>query len=201
MLLLASVALGVVALVTFRRGRPADEALRGQTEAVELAAGGVSVKVPAFITRTYGKAQLVDASAVVGLLAGNPDKGNFIALAVSDADALPFAEARFPSWLSEAYLECLATIETLGGRNWWAVQTNEELPSKPFKLKYIVARNTIPLVSRVCLAGTNGVEPINVRFFGTFSAQNMQRFGEDLQRMFQSLEIDEAVVRRRLRVP
>lgn len=194
---LAGVAVAAVALVSAYRSRAADEGLRGQYVAVTVPSRALALKLPAFLA-AYGAPRFVDADATIGFVAGDADRGNFVAVALSPADAEPFLAPGFPDWLAESYLTCLATADSAAGRGWWAPLVNEEILARPYKLKYAVARNTIPLVSRVCLAGTNGVAAINVRIVGGLSRGNMQRFAEELEEMFRSLVVEEDLAKQRL---
>ena len=197
MVALAGIAIGVVALVAVYRGRAADAALKGQHVAVTVPSRALTLRLPAFIA-AYGQPIIVDAAHTVGFIAGDPNRGNYVAVAVSPSEAEPFAADGFPAWLAEAYLTCLATVDAEAGRDFWAVETNKDLRSHPYTLKYAVARNKIPLVSRVCLAGTNGVSDVNVRIVGGFTGNNFKRFAADMEAMFTSVVVDEAVARQRL---
>lgn len=196
--LLVAVTVGTLLFLNARRSRPADSSLRGQTTRFVLPSGALEIQLPAFVTQVYGAPKAMADAGVIGLIAGNADKGNFVAVALSHPEALPFSGGGFADWVGEAYLECLATVDSEKGRNWWALDTNLELQSTPYKLKYAVARNTIPMISRVCVAGTNGVADVNVRIYGGFTGKNMERFGEDIKAMFRSLWVNEDKARQRL---
>ncbi len=196
--LLVAVAVGTLLFLNARRSRPADRSLLGQTTHLTLPSGALEIALPAFVTQVYGEPKVMADAGVIGLIAGNADKGNFVAVALSQPEALPFSGGGFADWIGEAYMECLATADSEKGRNWWALDTNLELQSTPYTLKYAVARNTIPMISRVCMAGTNGLADVNVRIYGAFTGKNMERFGEDLKAMFRSLVVDEDKARQRL---
>jgi hypothetical protein len=94
----------------------------------------------------------------------------------------------------------LATAETDKGRNWWALQVNEELQAEPYKMKYVVAKNAIPLVSRVCVASTNTLADVNVRVYGALTAVNYERFAADVKAFVASVRVDEGRLRALLKV-
>ncbi|MCG5054222.1 MAG: hypothetical protein KA712_14755 [Myxococcales bacterium] len=194
----AFMAVGVIYLLNAWRRRPADLALKGQSVSFSLPSGAMELRLPKFLTETYGPARAVGDEKVLGLRAGDPDRGNFVVIALSQADAVPFAGNGFEPWLADAYLECLATGDSKTGRNWWALEANQDLPSTPYEMKFVVARNTIPLVSRTCLAGTNTLSDVNVRVFGAFTGLNMERFRSDLELMFRSLVVSPERARERL---
>ena len=200
MLLIVALAGGAVLFANARRGRPASEKLRGQKAHVVLPSGSLQVEIPAFITQEYGAVKFMADASVIGLIAGDADKGNFLALSLSHAEAQPFHGGSFAPWIGDAYMECIATADSEKGRNWWALDTNLQLQSKPYMLTYAVARNTIPLISRVCVVGTNGVSDINLRLYGAFTGSNMKRFGPDLQAMFRSIVVNEQRTRERLSI-
>ena len=78
------------------------------------------------------------------------------------------------------------------------MKENEELQSQPYKFKYAVSKNTIPLVSRLCLAATNTFADVNVRFYGAFTGVNYDNFAADLRTMVESLNVDETRAKQRL---
>ncbi|MDX2018718.1 MAG: hypothetical protein SF187_00650 [Deltaproteobacteria bacterium] len=200
LLFVGGLAIGVAALVTGLKRRPADAGLAGQFDVLAAPSGAFEVKVPAFLGRHYGVAKAVAGPGVFGARLGDPDRGNFLMMALSLPDAPPFEGGGFEPWLGDAYLECLATAESDKGRNWWALQVNEELQAQPFKMKYVVARNTIPLVSRVCVAGTNTLADVNVRVYGAMTGLNYERFAADVRAFMQSIRIDERRLRPLLNV-
>ena len=198
LVLVGGLAIGCIALVAGMRRRPASLDNKGQFDAVLSASGAFAVQLPAFLTRVYGGAKLVGDASVIGARAGNPDRGNFVVVALSKPDAFPFVGLGFEDWVGDAYLDCLATADSTNGRNWWASQANEELQAQPYKMKFSVAKNTIPLVSRVCLAVTNTMADVNVRIYGAFTGLNYDRFADDLRAMVTSLKVDEARARQHL---
>lgn len=180
----------------FKR-RPAGLDKKGKFETLIAPSGAFEIRMPAFLAH-YGSAKVLSAPKVVGARVGDPERGNFVVMAISKADDPPFEGEGFEGWLAESYLDCLATGDSGTGRNWWAVKENEELQSQPYKIKYAVAKNTIPLVSRLCLAATNTLADVNVRFFGAFTGVNYDNFGADLRTMVESLNVDETSTMQRL---
>lgn len=200
LLFIGGLAIGITALVTGLKRRPAGTEHRGRFDTLRAPSGVFEVQVPAFLGRHYGGAKAVTGPGLFGARLGDPDRGNFIMLALSLPEAMPFAGAGFEPWLADAYLECLATAETDKGRNWWALEANEELQAEPYKMKYVVAKNTIPLVSRVCVAGTNTLADVNVRVYGAMTGVNYERFAADIKAFVASVRVDERRLRPLLNV-
>lgn len=197
LVLIGGIVVGVMALAVGLKRRPASVEKQGKFDQVVGSSGAFVLQVPAFLTY-YGAAKVVGDATVVGMRAGSPDRGNFVVMALSKPDASPFAGAGFEDWLADAYLDCLATADSGTGRNWWAVAANEELQAQPYKMKFAVARNTIPLVSRMCMAVTNTVADVNVRFYAAFTGINYDRFAADLRTMVQSMKVEESLARKQL---
>jgi|GEM_PF-5133029 len=197
LVLLGGVAVGIMALSVGFKRRPAGLDKKGKFESVSAPSGAFEIRMPAFLLH-YGSAKALGAPHVIGARVGDPERGNFVVMAISKADAAPFEGEGFEGWLAESYLDCLATGDSGTGRNWWAVKENVELQSQPYKIKYAVSKNTIPLVSRLCLAATNTLADVNVRFFGALTGVNYDNFAADLRTMVESLSIDETRTKERL---
>jgi hypothetical protein len=197
LILLGGVLVGIMALSVGFKRRPAGLDKKGKFETLSAPSGAFEIRMPAFLVH-YGAAKVLGAPQVIGARVGDPERGNFVVMAISKADAPPFEGEGFEGWLAESYLDCLATGDSGTGRNWWAVQESIELQSQPYKIKYAVSKNTIPLVSRLCLAATNTLADVNVRFYGAFTGVNYDNFAADLRAMVESLSVDETRVKQRL---
>ncbi len=196
-LVLAAATLAAVVIITGRRGRPADERYRGHSVSVTVPSGALTVSVPSFLSEAYGGTRVLGGDRMVGVMAGDAEDGTVLAIALAPEESEPFAGGDFPAWFAEAYLECLAAADSAAGRTWWALERNEDIASTPFAVRYAVARNTIPMISRVCVAGTNGVSPLSLRIFALMSERNFQRFEADIKAAFASLVVDEDRARHR----
>lgn len=179
---------GVSSWTRRRSGRLVNDKLRGSFQTVTHPSGGLVAKVPA----AFGRAEVTPSTRAVMVSSGSvTGGGTYVVIAVEPPGSDPFsATAPLPAWLQVSYLRCMMTALPGDKSYWWDLVHTEDIAVAGRTVSWVVSRNTVPLVSRVCFSATNKESDLSLRIFGEMTDREYASFSGDVHSMLESLTLN-----------
>ena len=145
------------------------------------------LQAPAF----FSPVERVFDRQAIGFVLGEPGSGQYIAVAVGRGDSSPFLEhPRFKEVIGDAYLQCLLSIVPGEGSYFWQLLLEHKAEKARPPIRAAVSQISVPLVSRVCIAGTGKNMDWSLQVFGSVTRATWRVFRKELEQMLDSIRLD-----------